>query len=231
MALLQVFSNNLVPFDSNLSARFTNAKAFYLNAPLIAAELEIDVFLQVYIPQGSGEIVRNLPISNSIAADTETLITIPSEYVDSNLQMALAFYGSDSTYLEAFVLGQSVTLNTLEHKINQITQLLTDMSLFFQDSANAQIATATTVTSVAVTSNTTPVLLLTQNSNRKKYSLRNKGSKACLIGFSTTFTAANNFISLAAGAVYEAEVNYTGDLYALAIATSSNTDVVVTEFT
>lgn len=230
MALLQVFSNNLVPFDSNLSVRFTKAKAFYLDASLIAGELEIDVFLQVYIPTVSGETLRNLPLTNLIPADTETLITIPSEYVDSDLEMALAFFASDSTYLEAFVLGAEVTLNTLDSKLNQITQLIIDMSLFLQDSVNNVVATTTTTASIAVVNNTTTISLLAANPNRKRFSLRNKGNKAAYIGFSSTFTTANFYLSLASGAVYESDFSFTGEIFALAIAANSNTDVQVTEF-
>jgi hypothetical protein len=116
--------------------------------------------------------------------------------------------------------------------INALTLTIFEdsMPLYFQDSSNSLVSAATTSVSVTVSSNTTPVLLLTANANRKKFSLRNKGTKAALIGFSATFTAANAFMSLAAGAIFEPEINYTGDVFALAINANSNTDIQVTEF-
>ena len=62
MALLTVFSDNLDPENGSLTARFTNATAFYIDAPLLGAELEIDAYLQVYFPTAIGERVRNLPL-------------------------------------------------------------------------------------------------------------------------------------------------------------------------
>jgi hypothetical protein len=77
VALLTVFSDNLLPIAGNLSARFTQAIGFFVDAPLTQYELEIDIFLQVYIPTPTGEIARNLPLSTANPLDTETLITIP----------------------------------------------------------------------------------------------------------------------------------------------------------
>jgi hypothetical protein len=229
VALLTVFSDNLLPIAGNLSARFTQAIGFFVDAPLTQYELEIDIFLQVYIPTPTGEIARNLPLSTANPLDTETLITIPSEYFDSGLEMALLFLASSDTYLEAYVIGAECTSCDLDTKLNQINQLITDMSVFFQDNINSSSTTSTTA-SVAVTSNTTAVLLLAANPSAKRFALRNKGSKAALIGFSANFTGANFYMSLAPGAVYESDFAYAGEIYALATAANSNTDIQVTQF-
>lgn len=229
MAILTVFSNNLSPVQGSLSVRFTKAKGFFIDAPLTNFELEIDIFLQVYLPTPTGEKTRNLPLSVFNPHDTETLITIPDEYVDSGLEMALLFLASSTIYLEAYVIGAECTLCSIDTKLTLITQLITDMSLFLQDSVNS-VATSTTTASVAVNSNTNTVLLLAPNLNRKRFSLRNKGNKAAYIGFSSNFTTANFYLSLAAGAVYESDFSFTGEIFALAITPNSNTDIQVTEF-
>ena len=57
MAVTQIYSNVVNPTEPNLSSRFTNAIAFYISAPLISSEVEIDVFLQLYLPSNQ---VRNI---------------------------------------------------------------------------------------------------------------------------------------------------------------------------
>lgn len=229
MAILTVFSDNLSPIQGSLSARFTKAKGFFIDAPLTNSELEIDIFLQVYLPSPRGDHTRLLPLSVFNPNDTETLITIPTEYVDSDLEMALLFLASDTTYLEAYVIGAECTLLGINTKLDQITQSITDMSLFLQESFVSIQATSTTTTSVTVSSTTNTISLLVANSNRKRFALRNKGMKPVLIGFSNTFTAADNYLSLAGGAIYESDFSFTGEIFALASSVGS-VDIQVTEF-
>ena len=134
MALQTVFSNNLDPENGSLTARFTNATAFYIDAPLIPAELEIDVFLQVYFPTASGERVRNLRIGSLKdgeiklnETDTATVVPIPNEFLDSGLEMALFFTPSETIFLEVYILGQEVTIKTLDDKLDTIATLLNDL--------------------------------------------------------------------------------------------------------
>lgn len=127
MALLTVFSNNLDSQNGSLTNRFTNATAFYIDAPLLGAELEIDVYLQVYFPTVGGERLRNLRIGSLKSGviklnetDTETVVPIPNEFLDSGLEMALYFTPSESIFLEVYVLGTEVTLSSLDLKITAI---------------------------------------------------------------------------------------------------------------
>ena len=115
-----VFSDNLNPAIANLSDRFTNATAFYISAPLIDSELEIDVFLQIYFPALIGEQVRNIPLGKISEAavllniaDTESVTAIPNEYLDTGLEMALLFLPSSDTFLQAAVIKPNCTLNTV----------------------------------------------------------------------------------------------------------------------
>jgi hypothetical protein len=106
-----------------------------------------------------------------------------------------------------------------------------NMPLYLSDqSVNNAISTVANVTSVTVQNNTTPISLLATNPNRKRFSLRNKGTKSALIGFTNTFTAANAYLSLAAGAVYESDITFTGEIFGLAPAANSPTDIAVIEF-
>lgn len=129
MALQTVFSSNLDPAAENLSSRFTDATAFYIDAPLIDSQLEIDVFLQVYFPVVGGERTRVLSIGKISEAsillnvtDTESVITIPSEYVGTGLEMALLFLASSTTYLEAYAIGKNCTLCQLKAEVETINR-------------------------------------------------------------------------------------------------------------
>ena len=117
MAIQTVFSNNLDPTTGSLTSRFTNATGFYIDAPLLNEEIEIDVFLQVYFPTESKERVRVLALGKLSdgqiklnETDTETVKAIPKEFVDSGLEMALYFWSSDNTFLEVFVVVPDCSL-------------------------------------------------------------------------------------------------------------------------
>ncbi len=117
MALQVVFSNNLDPSGVNLSSRFSDAVGFYISAPLISAELEIDVFLQVYFPAVIGEQVRNIPLGRIEeqavllnVTDTETANIIPSEFSDTGLEMALLFLASNTTFIQAAIVTKDCSL-------------------------------------------------------------------------------------------------------------------------
>lgn len=134
MAVQTVFSSNLDPSIENLSTRFTDATAFYIDAPLIEPELEIDVFLQVYFPTSNNERIRVLSIGKISEAsvllnvtDTESVVTIPVEYVGTGLEMALLFLASSTTYLEAYVIGKNCTVCQLKAEIEAIKNTLSDM--------------------------------------------------------------------------------------------------------
>ncbi len=152
MAVQTVFSSNLDPASENLTARFLNATAFYIDAPLITADLEIDVFLQVYFPVGASERVRNLPLGKVEeqaillnVTDTQSVVTIPNEYVDSGLEMALLFLASYSTFLEVYVLGRDCTLCQIKAQNTAIKSQLDDMQ-----NTLAQILTAVSTPTVPI---------------------------------------------------------------------------------
>lgn len=134
MAVQTVFSNNLDPSSPNLSSRFVDATAFYIDAPLIDSELEIDLYLQVYFPAAGGERVRNLPLGKiseqSILlniTDTESVQCISSEFVGTGLEMALLFLASSTTYLEAYAIGKNCTVCQLKTEIDGIKSTLTSI--------------------------------------------------------------------------------------------------------
>jgi hypothetical protein len=122
-----VFSGNLNPSAANLSNRFTEASVFFIEAPLLNVELEIDVFLQVYLPGVLGETTRNIPLgkieSQAIllnVTDTETASLIPLEYQNTDLEMALLFLASDTTYLYAVIVKPDCNLCLLKNQLNQL---------------------------------------------------------------------------------------------------------------
>ena len=127
MALKIVYSTNLNPAQPNITERFVNAVGFFINAPLLNAELEIDCFLQVYLPLVFEEQVRNYPLGKITEqaillnlTDTESLVSIPSEFLDTGLEMSLLFLASDNTYLEVYVIEKY----SLESRLNQLENVL-----------------------------------------------------------------------------------------------------------
>ena len=155
MVLQTVFNSSLNPTTGSLTTRFVDATAFYINAPLLSDELELDVFLQVYFPTTTGERVRNLALGklkdgqiklNEV--DTETVVPIPNEFLNSGLEMALFFLASESITLEVYVLGQDCTLCELEDKIDGLDNKLNTLTSRVEDLANANSDSINTITTV-----------------------------------------------------------------------------------
>jgi hypothetical protein len=136
------------------------------------------------------------------------------------IKVPLYFAGAYSLYYQAPKWLTKYTIKVFEYQ---------KMALYLPDSAGVNASVAN-VTSVTVANNTTPVSLLATNTARKRFSLRNKGTKSALIGFSSTFTANNAYLTLTAGAVYESDLNFTGEIFGLGAANNQTTDIVVIEF-
>lgn len=133
MVVQQVFSSNLNASIANLSSRFVDAIAFYIHTPLSTFELEIDCYLQIYLPSNNQPIIRVISLGkieeqnfslNSI--DTESIVFIPEEYQDTGIEMALLFVPSDftTTYLEAFVIKKNANLQTIAERLLAIENFL-----------------------------------------------------------------------------------------------------------
>lgn len=132
MAVQIVFQNNLNPAVENLSSRFVGATAFYIAAPFLSVEYQIDVFLQVYFPAITGEQVRAIPLGQIEeqaillnVTDTERVQTIPSEFVDTGLEMALLFLSSDSTFIQAAIIKPSCSLTDVCSSLDAVNARLT----------------------------------------------------------------------------------------------------------
>ncbi len=130
MPINQVLGQIISPAIPNLSSRFKNAVGFFINLPFVDTEIEIDVFLQIYL---SFNQVRNIPLGKIEEqavllniTDSETCQFIPQEYLDTDLEMALLFLPSESMYLEAFVINQNVLLSDLQNQLSEIQLLLQD---------------------------------------------------------------------------------------------------------
>jgi len=149
VALQLVFSQNLDPSGINLSSRFTGAIAFLIEAPLISSELEIDVFLQIYIDGVVGKIVRNIPLAKISEqaillnlTDTEIIQTIPAEFVNTGYEMALLFVpnSGETTFLYASVIQPDCSLCELDNRLNELSaklDLITSASNMMSPSAFA----------------------------------------------------------------------------------------------
>lgn len=129
MASQLVFSGNLDPASPNLSVRFTSAIGFFIQAPSLSSELEIDVFLQVYLPSILGEIVRSIPLGKIEEqaillniTDTETFSVIPYELQNTGVEMALLFLASDNTFIYAETIQPDCNLCVLDSKLDLLEQ-------------------------------------------------------------------------------------------------------------
>lgn len=126
MALTQIFNSVITTTQPNLSSRFRDAIAFFIIVPDLSVEVEIDVFLQIYLPFNQ---VRNIPLGkiNEQAVllnltDTESLSVIPEELMDTDLEMSLLFLPSQAFTLEAWIITKQVTLLQLQQGLNEIKQ-------------------------------------------------------------------------------------------------------------
>ena len=91
--------------------------------------MEIDCYLQLYLTGISGEPVRNIPLGKIQESaillnltDTETVSTIPIEYIDTGLRMRLLFLASSTTFLYAYAIKPDCTLCQLDNKITALAQ-------------------------------------------------------------------------------------------------------------
>ena len=132
MAVQLVFNGILNPATVNLSVKFTDAIAFYIEAPILDGDVEIDVFLQLYLPNNK---VRNIPLGKLEEqaillnqTDTETASFIPYEYQDTTLEMALLFLPSEAFTLQAFVITKEVTLLGIQDQLAVISQQILDLA-------------------------------------------------------------------------------------------------------
>lgn len=131
MVLQIVFQDNLNPSAPNLSDRFTDAVGFFISAPLIAVEYEVDCFLQVYFPAIIGEQTRVINLGKiteqSILlnlTDTETANIIPNEFLDTGLEMALLFLSSDTTFIQAAIVKKTCSLTEICSDLTQVKNAL-----------------------------------------------------------------------------------------------------------
>lgn len=160
MPVTEVLSKIVVPDKTNLTDRFVDAIGFYIFTSLIDTEVEIDVYLQIYLPLNR---IRNIPLCQIIEqetkqniTDTETILSIPEEYQDTGLQMALLFLPSESFQLDVFVITKNFTLSSLndkliaiERKINEIPDFLIPAEL--NTGSPTTIANAEKIATVTMT--------------------------------------------------------------------------------
>ena len=93
--------------------------------------------MQVYFPFITGEIARNYPLGKIEEqtillniTDTESLVSIPQEFLDTGLEMALLFLASDTTFFEVFVIQKNYNLpDRLQTIENQLTLLQNQLNL------------------------------------------------------------------------------------------------------
>lgn len=160
MALTQVFNSTTNPTQPNLSSRFTDAIAFFIIAPDLTVEVEIDVFLQIYLPFNQ---VRNIPLGKISEqtvllnlTDTETLSVIPEELIDTDLEMSLLFLPSQAFALEAWIVTKQVTLLALQQ---QLVDIESDLNQIIQNTqpgifdGNDALDIVDTIADIALTVN------------------------------------------------------------------------------
>ncbi len=131
MAIQLLFDGTLNPLTGTLTNRFSGATGFYIDAPNISSEIEIDVFLQVYVVTQAGEQPRNLALGklkDGVIAlnqtDTETISLIPSEYLESGLDMAFFFIPSEAIELDIWIVLPDCNLCGIETRLTALSDRL-----------------------------------------------------------------------------------------------------------
>ncbi|MEQ9549927.1 MAG: hypothetical protein RIM23_09950 [Coleofasciculus sp. G3-WIS-01] len=117
----RVFNQKMNPGAINRSDRFIGADFLYIIAPDFAGEIEIDAFLQVFLPIGTQ---RKIQLeSPSILAfvnqvNTETVTRIPAEFKGYEMEVVLA--PSSDDFLEVWVSGSNSPCDDLEEQLDRI---------------------------------------------------------------------------------------------------------------
>lgn len=101
-----IFSNTLDPTVENYSDTFLGAIGFYLIAPSLTSEVEIDIFLQVNF---SPTIIRLVKLEPLNISNTERLTLIPAELRELSVPMRLLILPSQAFFLEIILV--KVTYN------------------------------------------------------------------------------------------------------------------------
>jgi hypothetical protein len=158
--------------------------------------------------------------------DSESILHIPEEYVDTGLEMALLFLPFESIQLDVWVIQKDLSSEqNLLSEINFLSQQISNLMGIFSESINGANATDIITSTVALT--TTAASLVAANPNRKGLTIKNTGNRTAYIGFTSAVSSSNNYLTLNSNAVYEFDPNYIGQIFAVAVA---NTTLVVTEF-
>jgi len=117
----RVFNRSMTPASINRSDRFLGADFLYIIAPDSTAEIEMDVFLQIFLPFGEQ---RKIQLeSPSILAtvnqvNTETVARIPIEF--KGYEMYLALTPTSSDFLEVWVSGSTSPCEELGDQLDRI---------------------------------------------------------------------------------------------------------------
>lgn len=123
--ITKVFAGDLAGASIKLSDNIGNASAIYITAPNEFYDVEIDIWLQIYLPEG----VRRIRLTDDVQEiDTETLIFIPSEYQFLNVNKNIAIYSDGNIFIECYAVTQEENVNT--SIIKQIQQKLAEVQEF-----------------------------------------------------------------------------------------------------
>lgn len=125
---VSIFNQTTVSDAENRSIEFTSGLGFYLIAPTIADEIEIDIFLQVQL---SPSIVRQVRLEPMNLSNTERLTLIPSQLANLGLPMYLAIFPSEAIDLEIILLQPISPLEEITELLDKLNQLLEIILNFF----------------------------------------------------------------------------------------------------
>lgn len=127
--IIQIYQGNLNPATITLTDGFTNVSFFYIvtNDNL---ELDIDVALQIYL---SPTIQRQILLEQDDRFNTLSVIKLPSEFKQSPHNMRIAFFASETLYLEAYAVRTEccgeVQLNQIKSQLNRMEMQITLLNM------------------------------------------------------------------------------------------------------
>jgi hypothetical protein len=116
-----ILSSTLNPSIENYSDTFSEGIGFYLIAPTLISEVEIDIFLQIQFSPTTIRLVRLEPLNVS---NTERFTLIPAELREINVPMRLLILPNQAFLLEIILVKVSYNDTLKDEIIDTLTDLI-----------------------------------------------------------------------------------------------------------
>ncbi len=112
-----IFSGGVGALSENTTESFSDGIAFFVEAPDISDELELDFYLQFAV---NGFQNKGVKLTPEPIADTLFLYIIPEELSNTGEQFYASFISNTSTAIEVWIIKKDTSLATIDEKLEEI---------------------------------------------------------------------------------------------------------------